>query len=271
MNTDIINFNDALNLINSVTKEFTVDIWIPSIKKTIKFREMDAKQQKILLGVAIDNSIYNNGFTNSFYEILKDNVVESDITPDFLETLSLIDKACIAISLRKQISENINVVFDSKNKISSNYKLDDIIEKFKTCEIPKDHIVEVNNEKNSLKILLKYPTIKTELEFDKEFSKNNKKADQVKTQTDVQDIITEAFISETTKYINKLWVSDQEILFDNLSAKQKVQIVERFPSNIMQKILETISNWKNVSDNILKVDFEEHSKVIAVDSLLFLN
>jgi hypothetical protein len=267
---NIIDFNDALNLINSVAEDFTVDVWIPSKNKTIKFKELNANQQKKLLGVAIDNSVYNTGFTNSFYDILKNNIID-DVELDFIDNLSLLDKASIAITLRRQISENITVTFDSKNKISKSFPVDDIVERFKTCQIPKDEVVEVNNEKHSIKILLTYPTVKTELEFDKEFSKTHKKADQVKSQEDVQNIITEAFISETTKYINKLWISDNEINFNLLSPKQKVQIIEKLPSNIMQKILENISRWKNLSDDLLKVEFEDYSKVITIDSILFLN
>jgi hypothetical protein len=270
MNDNIINFNEALNLVNSVSESFTVDVWIPSKQKTIKFKEMDAKQQKKLLGVAIDNSVYNTGFTNSFYEILKNNIID-DVEENFIDNLYILDKASIAITLRRQISETLNIVFDSKNKINKSFDLNEILEKFKICNIPKDEIVEVKNEKNSIKILLKYPTIKTELEFDKEFTKNNKKADQVKTQEDVQDIITEAFISETTKYINEIWICDKEISFMALIPKQKVQIIEKLPSNIMQKILENVSKWKTLSDDILKVEFEDYSKIINIDSLLFLN
>lgn len=270
MNNDIVNFNDALNLINLVSESFTVDIWIPSKKKTIKFKEMDAKQQKKLLGVAIDNSVYNTGFTNSFYEILKNNILDN-VEDDFIENLSLLDKASIAIKLRRQISENINIIFDSKNKINKSFNLNEIVKKFENCEIPENQTVEVKNEKNSIKILLSYPTIKTELEFDKEFLKNNKKADQVKTQEDVQDIITEAFISETTKYISEIWISEKEINFISLTPKQKVQIIEKLPSNIMQKILDNISKWKNFSDDLLRVEFEDYSKVINIDSILFLN
>ena len=48
--TPILNFNDAINALNSVSDSFKIEVWIPSLQKNISFKEIDAKQQKAILG-----------------------------------------------------------------------------------------------------------------------------------------------------------------------------------------------------------------------------
>jgi len=40
---------------------------------------------------------------------------------------------------------------------------------------------------------------------------------------------------------------------------------------LIQKLLEVISEWKKTLDSFLTVTSGEHSKVISIDSLLFLS
>jgi hypothetical protein len=51
---------------------------------------------------------------------------------------------------------------------------------------------------------------------------------------------------------------------------QKLKIIEKMPSVIIQKVLEQISKWKKEIDDILIVEHEDYKKVIGIDSLLFL-
>jgi hypothetical protein len=271
-NQIITDFNSALNIIDSLSEFFKVDIWIPSLKKFIQFKEMEAKQQKQLLSVAIENSLYNNLFSDVFYQIIKNNLIETDeFKKTDIDSLTVMDKVSIALFLRKQISNKLKVIFDENKKISSLVDLDLICEKIKNFTFETNKVTELNNDKVNLKILLKIPSIKDELEYDKEVVKIFKNTEDIKNESDVKGIITEAFITETSKYIDKILISSQEIDFSSLTLKQKVQIVEKLPSILMQQILEIISDWKTNLDSILTVNHEQYETVIKIDSVLFLN
>jgi len=270
---NILDFENALKALNEASETFQIDIWIPSKNKYLKFKEIDAKQQKNLLNAAMDNSVYNSSFLRVFNEIIYSNLLEDD--KSILDDIVTADKASIAISLKNQISEEFRVIFDEKNNIIEKVKLKPIIEKFKNYKINPAKTVELQNTNVKIKAEIYQPTIKTELDYNDNLNKQYKKADQIKTNEEIQTIISDAFIGETSKYIKKLWINEQEISLDDITINQKNAIVEKLPSGLIQKILELISSWKKELDEVLTVtktlNSKEYSKVISIDSLLFLS
>jgi hypothetical protein len=271
MENSVLNFDKALQILTQASDSFTLDVWIPSLNKNVVFKQLDAKQQKELLSSVMDTSVYNVNFIKTFYNILKTNITEKDISVD---SFTLFDKIIIALCLKKQISKNINVVFDEKLQISEKFDIDDILEKTKTYITPEPFIAESSNEKFSIKVELTYPTVKKEYDYDTDYKKN-KKTEDLKSTEEVQNIISEAFIGETSKYINKIWINDNEIDCNKITIHQKIRIIETFPSSLVQKILEQIAVWKKSVDDALTVkktlDNKEYTKVISVDSLMFFN
>lgn len=273
-NNKNLNFDKALQAIESITESFVVDVWIPSAKKTYKFREIDAKQQKSLLVSALNSSVYNANFVKNFYKILENNFVCEDGV-SVLNEFTIYDKLAIALALKKQISEETRVVFDEKNNIVKNVKLDSIIEKFKTFETPQPVDAEFKNDSVSINIKVALPTIKKEFDYESEIHKKEKKVDDIKNIEDVQSIVADAFISETSKYIKEVLINDENINYQDFDFHKKIILVEKLPSAIIQKVLENVSKWKKEIDSILTVETEEnnqkYSKIISIDSLLFLS
>jgi hypothetical protein len=266
---NILDFNSALEVLSQVSETFKTEAWIPSKGSFLTFKEIDAKQQKELLSAAMENSVYNTSFSKTFFNILKNNLIKEE--KSILDELDLADKASIAIALKHQIGKEINVIFDEKNKISEKVSIDLIIKKFQEYHSPSPKTISIKNENVEIKIELKLPLIKTDLLYDEQLKKVKKKADQIKTSEDVQEIVSEAFIGETSKYIQKVWINDTEIETIDLKPDQKIKIVEKLPSGLIQKILEQISEWKKELDEVLTVKHQEYTKVIAIDSLLFLS
>ncbi len=266
---NILDFNSALEVLNQISETFKTEAWIPSKGCFLTFKEIDAKQQKELLSAAMENSVYNTSFSKTFFNILKNNLIQDE--KSILDELDLADKASIAIALKYQIAKEINVTFDEKNKISEKVSIDPIIKKFKEYLSPSSKIISLKSENVEIKVELKLPLIKTDLLYDEQLKKVKKKADQIKTSEDVQEIVSEAFIGETSKYIQKVWINNTEIETIDLRPDQKIKIVEKLPSGLIQKILEQISEWKKELDKVLTVNHQEYTKVIAIDSLLFLS
>ncbi len=266
---NILDFDNALKALNEASETFQVDVWIPSQNKYIKFNEIDAKQQKDLLNAAMDNSVYNSSFLKVFGQIIHDNILDDNL--DSLENIIAVDKASIAISLKNQISNELRVVFDEKNDVIEQIKLEPIIEKFKTYKTELSKTVELKNNVVKIKAELNHPNLKTELAYNQNLNKQYKKADQIKTNEEIQTIISDAFIGETSKYIKKLWINDQEVLLEDLTINQKNAVIEKLPSGLIQKVLEQISLWKKELDSILTVNYQNYTKAISIDSLLFLS
>lgn len=272
MENNVLNFDKALQILTQASDSFTLDVWIPSLTRNVVFKQLDAKQQKELLSSVMDTSVYNINFIKTFYDILKTNITEKDVS---IDDFTLFDKIIIALSLKKQISKDLNVVFDEKNQISEKFNIDDILEKAKIyCITLQNFVTETSNEKFSIKVELTYPTVKKEYDYDTQYKKN-KKTEDLKSTEEVQNIISEAFIGETSKYINRIWINDDEIDCNKITVNQKIRIIETFPSSLIQKILEQIAVWKKSVDDVLTVkktlNNKEYTKVISVDSLMFFN
>jgi hypothetical protein len=125
---------DMLNELEKISKTFTVDVWIPSLKKNIKFKQIDAKQQKDILSSAMDTSVYNTSFVKTFYEIIKYNILpESNIN---LDEFTLVDKISIGLTLKEQITDELMLFFgEDKKEITQKFKIKPILDKLKQYEI----------------------------------------------------------------------------------------------------------------------------------------
>lgn len=261
---NILSFDDALNAINNATESFKIDSWVPSKSKYISFKEIDAKQQKNLLSAAMDNSVYSSEFAKCFYDILKNNILNEDSS--IIDELTIFDRSVIALSLRNQISNTFNLKFN--DEITEEVGLNDILVKVKNYKTPETKSLQLKNITATLSI----PSLKNEISYEESFSKE-KKINEIKTTKDLQSIVSEAFIGEITKYVNSIQIDDQSVIsFDILTTNQKIRIVEKLPSGLIQKMLETISGWKNDFESYLKVKSSSGlEKVITVDSVLFLS
>jgi hypothetical protein len=265
---NLLDFNSALNALDKASDTFKIEVWIPSRQEYLTFKGLNAKQQKELLNAAMDTSVYNTTFITTFYDILKNNIINNDSAT--IDSLSLSDKICIAMTLKSQISDSINVTFDDAKNISNKYSVNDILNKFKSYKSPETVILESHNNSFILKVEIVPPTIKTEVDYDNQF-KGNKKSEDIKSNEDVKILITNAFLGELSKYVNKIWINDDEVVLNNLKFDQRIKIIEKLPSVLIQKILETITEWKAKLDEILTVKHDEYVKTINVDSVLFLN
>jgi hypothetical protein len=271
---NILNFEDALKVLDTVSETFSVNVWIPSKKKEYTFKEIDAKQQKNMLSTAMNSSIYNTNFVKNLYSILNSNFLDKKNSED-LNNFTVFDKFSIAVSLKDKISDETSITFDEKNNIVKKVSLKPIIEKFKTFETPDNEIIEVDNQNVKIKLEISVPTIQNELQYEEQLHKKEKKVDDIKDSDEIQRIVSEAFIGETTKYIKTIYINDNNLNFENVDFLKKIKLVEKLPSGILQKILAIVSKWKAEIDSVLTLSIVEdgktYTKVLNIDSVLFLN
>ncbi|MEY5041580.1 MAG: hypothetical protein RLZZ414_1128 [Bacteroidota bacterium] len=275
METQNLNrFQDALKILDDVSNTFILDVWIPSKQTILKFKEIDAKQQKEILRSSMKSSVYNTEFIKTFYRILHDNLLNKE-DENVLNELSIFDKNFIIIALKSKISKDLELVFDEKENIKKKINLENICKSFNTYTHPDNCIVVLKQNETEINVTVGLPTIETEFQYEIEVHKKEKSIDDVKNTEDIQNIVTDAFIGETSKYIKNVKINDIDINYESFSFLQKIKIVEKLPSGLIQMVLENVSEFKKSIDEFLTMVVEEngktYKKVISADNLMFLS
>src|SRR5579864_4373336 len=93
VSTTSINFREALNALDKVTKDFTYSVFIPSLGSEVKFKEINTGQQKKLLQTVVDSPFYHSRFITTIYEMFKHNIEKSAQFDDF----TIIDKQVVLL------------------------------------------------------------------------------------------------------------------------------------------------------------------------------
>jgi hypothetical protein len=265
-NTQPLSFSDALKILdNATTEAFTTSVWIPSLKRNVSIKEISAKQQKKLLQSALDSSIAKSTFAKTFYQIIKENCLEENI----FSTFTVVDKICIALSLRNQISKELKIELQAEPKIEKTIELQPLINSFKTYIHPSAYEININKNSVNLKLIVEIPYLELDTAFD-EFTKAQPKDDDIEV---IKQTITEAFLVETGKYIKDLSIDNQDFEFSKMSVTQRLALIEKLPAAVLQLVIQKAAEWKIEINNILTVksDDETLSKPIDIDSMLFLS
>jgi hypothetical protein len=250
--SETLNINDIINLVKESNKEFESDLFLPSLKKDVHFKPMNASHLKSIIKTSVEGVFANNMFNQTLFAIIKD-VIDSSIP---LSSITTIDKIYILLQLRK-----MNV----KNKISVEFKngettkvveedLDKIISKLKKKKLDFS-FQTLDDGPYSLTIGL--PTIDQEFISDRYFEQTKIKKIDEKDKNALKDLLAPLFISEITQYIKVLKIKEQEINFLSLPISERLAIVETLSTNIISKIIEKIdeSFGKQINE-ILKIEKE---------------
>ncbi len=263
-----LNFNDALKTLVSISNEkFTTDAWIPSLKRNIKIKEITANQQKSIIESVIDSTATNKyTFSKVFYEIITSNCLEDSAV---ISNLTVADKASLIFAFRLQLSNFIKVELQDDPKLEKEVDILQIIEKFSTYNHPTKEKITFSKNSIDIELDLEIPTIKSEVEFDSFIY--NKKNKQFNELDDVKQIISEAFIGETAKYISNITINSVSIDYSKMTVAQKVQVIEKLPASLVQNILQKVILWKTDLDDIYTIKIDNISKTLDMDGLLFLS
>jgi hypothetical protein len=267
--TKQINLAQALSILDNVSKEFFItEAWVPSLKRTVKIKEITANQQKTIIESAIDSVVSKSTFSKIFYEIVSYNCLEEK---SVIEAFTVADKASISFSMRKQISDTIKVVLREEPKIELEVSLEDIITKFCSYTHPENKLIKFEKNGVTIEVEIGLPLFSTESTFDSLIYGKEKSDNQVE---EIKNLLTGAFLGEAAKYIKEIRVGDQSLQYSSLYNKQKILVVEKFPAALVQTIIENIISLKKELDTLSTVSVgegkDEITKVIEVDNLLFL-
>ena len=240
MNTDV---KGLLSNLKDINEANTISIKIPSTGKKVNFKLTSFAQQKELLRTAFDGVSGLVRRANIFNTLVTEN---STADVEFL----LIDRDAILIEIRKA------TIGTSYNHKDVDYDLNDL-KPIRTGSIKlKDTITE-----EDITINVAIPTLGIDTET------NNKVISELAKHTSEEEKMKQSVDSiilyETSKFIKDVSVGDQTIIFSDISAYERKEVVSNLPVKITRKIHKFIAAAKKVTDAAATLDGEV---VVEIDA-----
>lgn len=230
------NVKSFLSNLQELNETNIATIKIPSTGKNASFKLASISQQKELLRSAfegVDGVIQRANILN---KIITDNS-KADIE------FTLIDKYAILIGLRKQTIGKIITIKDEQ------YNLDDLPQINKS-DVKLTDTISVND----ITLKVKVPTLKLDSDInsklEKELSKYQDQQEKIKQSVDI------VVSYETTKYIDSIEIGEAKVVFEDISAYERKEIVNNLPLALSNKILDYIGAIKKTMDNTIKFSDE---------------
>ena len=250
---------NIISLIQNLDVSTGFDVYIPSLQKDIKFKQLTTEQLKQILKTVIDSPVYNTEFTLTFNQIIKENCLDTTVS---IDNLTIYDKLLIFFKTRlESVSSDYTLSFTNDE-----IKDFDLTEKTKTISI-KDHYNNFLNKKiifekeqfdyNNCIVVCDLPTLSTENKLEKELHKNIKV--DINTPEELRNIIGETFINEITKYISSISVNETIIDFNTQTFKNRINIVESLPTNLINKVIKYIERYRNTVKELLSINVSAQS------------
>jgi len=235
------NISDVLKQLETISIESGIDVFIPSLQKTVKLKALNLKQQKGLLTSSIDESLTKLSFNSYFYNIIKDNILD---TLDINQLLT-IDRSIIALNLRAKALESTVLIQDKT------IDLNKVVDNVPNVQIRNYPLESVIIDKN-ITVKVKAPSLGVDNDLNS-FALGKKNQD-----SDFKAVIGELFVYELTKFITDININAGEtptvISFASTKVADRIAIVEKLPSSVVNKVLDFIKNYRNLETLYLKVD-----------------
>ena len=234
---------DVLKQLETLNQQASIDIFIPSLKRNVKFKNLTLKQQKNLLKSSIDESLTKLSFSVNFYQIIKENINE----PINIDSFYSFDKLSIAVSLR---ANGLDREYKEKDKT---YNLEDLINNIPNIAITPD-LLEGVIDVEGMQIVVSAPTLKV----DRDLSSYAVGKIANLTASDIKTIISELFILEVLKFIKSITIktgdTENIIEMNAIRNDEKVALAEKLPSHVTNKILDFIKKYRQLENNLTKLD-----------------
>lgn len=222
---------DFLQELKALNDNQLIDIFIPSLQRSVKFRPFSAKQQKDIIKTVLSGIEGNIKLTSVFNDIIIENCTETGVT------FYLFDRNKIIVEMRK---------FSFGNNIKLDTQLYDLTELPEYTAFDKlDDVIVYNNIEVSVRI----PTIDVDsavtLRSLHEFYKLD--TEEQKLTNSVNILV----VYELIKFISHVKIGDQEVSFDKLSIADRKDIVDNLPLALNNKILDFITQYKLYEQSLL--------------------
>lgn len=226
---------DILAELKAFSDQNVINIYLPSQKKTVKFKKLNVKQQKSLLLVALDDAKSLVNFNIALYDIINENIVDGKDLD-----INIYDRNSIIFNLLKEDAPADKV--EIYTKICNNYANVDV-------EI-EDSVI--NNK--IIQFTLSVPTLQRDYTYNKKLlTKYNSDIENKK------EFIDHTYLIEIAKYVSKIEIDKggkQKIIttLHNEKLDSIFKIVDSLPS--VNHIINYMSRVKQLETKLNTVDKE---------------
>ena len=265
MTQTIDTVQNVLHLLKDLDKTNQFNVYLPSLQRSVPFKQLNTEQLKKLLKTIIDSPIHNTEFTLTFNNIIKDNILDETIN---VSDLNIFDKTLIMFKTRiESISPEFTFILNDDEKQNvSEFKINiaESYNKFIQTQ-PAYNSKSITN--NNCELLVSLPTLQTENKIEKELYKNVKL--EITTPEELRNTIGETFINELTKYIVSVKVNDANINLNEHNFKTRIKIVEQLPTTCINGVLKYIESYKNFLKPLLSYSENGIEKDVPLDATFF--
>lgn len=250
---------DFLSLLEKVTENYTLQV--PNSQGSeYKFKSLTTEQLRNIVQTVVDSSTAQISFHSAIYNTMKQNYIgESDKI-----VFNILDKLLYIIDNRIQaVSPTLFIRGDGDSFIPVDLnevklKLTELIKNNPT--LSKDAELEVNN----ISVEVGIPTIEVENTINQEVYANMEL-----DSNEVQSTLGKVFLTEILKWIKSVTIEEanqkQEIIFSALPPSKRMQILEKLPASITEKIIDYIEKTKQTIDSCLIVS----NRILPLNGSLF--
>lgn len=260
------NINEILKLLNTVNTEKAIDVYIPSLKRDIKFKNINTGQQKRLIKTVIDNPIFQTRLVYAIYEIVSENCLDSNA----LSALTYLDSIAAVIQLRVvNHGSKYNALISGENYVMD---LSTIVENSKTLV----YLADENYIESVYTVNVGLPTIIEQYENEKQI--RGKTLGTHTEEVNAVEAVGDAFIGEISKFIKEITVEVEgkatPLNYKALRYDQRYQVLEKLPISLVKSIMLYIEKATELQRQLLtftgtNVKGQTKPAIVPLDSSLF--
>ena len=228
------NFADILQEIKKI--KTAVSVWSPSQKSNVELKALSLAQQKTIIESSVDTNLSVLFFNTTFTKILEQNL------PNPLKTYDTVDRVNFALAMRSQIKDMVQVedkwhsikdLMDLNKSLAASYPTEAVIESTQFKIWVKNPSLEHDNKVNSV-LLRKYK-------------------DDVLRGNKLKALISDLFVYEIYKFIDKIEIQSSGSQFDISSNLSGIELIDSMDSKEFVRVVEYINNLRDVERSFTKL------------------
>lgn len=263
------NYKKLLKELDRVNTENTISVYVPSVKKTVKFKAITVKQQKDIIKSASDPTLMNLAFNVTVNNIIKDNCIDSGVN------FKLHDKVPILLALRAHTISKDYTFSDDEGE--SKVDLLSHLKSLKSVGIDKETLSFTLSVDNiTIECTAPSLDIDTAVNRDALRALGNKGVDVDEiTQFKLIETVGDMYTYELIKYIDNVSITPADaeapdvIDFADVNTIQKLNILEALPMSLSRQFVDHVGEYKKFENRALTPDENNESAIITLDPSFF--
>jgi len=242
------NINELLKTLKTYTELTAIDVYIPSLKREVKFKPLTAGQQKSFYNCLTDNVVFKTKFIILTYEIIRDNCLE-----DIVESLTITDRLAILLALRKNILGSSITL--GKNLVAAS--IESCFGFAKTMTLVEPRTVKVKD----FEISFMPPLAVEQYYIEKELRENASEAS-----APINKVVQDVIFTESIRIIDEITLveGDQKAKFNfgDLPIKDRILLVEALPAEILFEIQKYIKEINDEQAALLRAQLTDGTLIV---------